>query len=307
MRSIKRKHHSFTLVELLIAIAIFSLVIVLISSLLSGINKTWVSGEQRVESYQNGRAILNLMARDLKSAVVSSTLQFIENPPLGSVEQLPWNQRRNSSAIFWQSALQSGAAGNICEVGYYIDKNYRLQRFFVPPDNANYNIFATAPSALGAAWVTNFDPVTQPALFSVVSDGVLGMWVRCMDRNGEAIPWYQSSGILYNSAASFQPAPPGASPSPGFKYTNAANTARAHLLPYSVEITIVMLDKKALARPGLVIPGLPQDPSDPSSPSANSPNDIPAAIHYFEQKLISNKIDSARTFLARVQLANSSQ
>jgi hypothetical protein len=219
---------------------------------------------------------------------------------MGTVEQTPWFQRNNSSALFWQSALKSGSSGDIAEIGYYLDKDFRLRRFYVAPDNASYNIFAAPPSALAAPWVSNFDPVAQPALFSTVADGILGLWVRCMDQNGEAIPWYQTA-IQYNSAASFQPAIPGQFSS--FKYTSAATTAQAHLLPYSIEITVITLDAKTLQRAGTgAVPGMPPDASDPSSPTVAGPNDIPGAIRYFEQKLISKNIKSARTFSTSVRL-----
>lgn len=301
-----KNSRAFTLVELLVAMTVLSLLVVLISSVLSGVNKAWVAGEERVENYQTGRAILELITRELKSAVISPSLQFIQNPPMGTAEQNPWNQRKNSNALFWQSTLTSGPAGNICEVGYYLDKTFRLRRFYVPPDSASYNVYGAPPSALTAPWVTNFDPINQSGLFSTVADGILGLWVRCMDRNGDTIPWYQSTGVLYNSAATFQPAIPGQFSS--FKYTNAATTAQAHLLPYSVEITVITLDAKTLQRSGTAaIPGMPPDTSDASSPNVPSPNDIPGAIRYFEQKLVLNKIKSARTFSTSVRLPKTSQ
>lgn len=297
---VTNKLRGFTLVELLVSMTVLSLLVLLVASLLSGVNKAWVTGEERVENYQGGRAILELMSRELKSAVISPSLQFIQNPPMGTIEQNPWNQRKNSSALFWQSALNSSSSGNIAEVGYYLDKDFRLRRFYVAPNNTNYNVFAAPPSALAAPWVTNFDPVTQPTLFSFVSDGILGLWIRCIDQNGEPIPWYQTS-IFYNSAASFQPAIPGQKSS--FKYTNVATTAQAHLLPDSVEITIVTIDAKALQRVGTAtIPGLPPDALDPGSPTISKPDDVPGAIRYFEQKLISKKISSARTFSTSVRL-----
>lgn len=291
---------AFTLVELLVAMTVLSVLVVLISSLLSSVNKAWVAGEERVENYQTGRAILELIARELKSAVISPSLQFIQNPPMGTPEQTPWFQRKNSSALFWQSALKSGPAGDIAEIGYYLDKDFRLHRFCVPPDSTSYNVYGAAPSALTAPWVSNFDPVAQPTLFSTVADGILGLWIRCMDQNGDAIPWYQAA-IPYNSAASFQPAIAGQFSS--FKYTNAATTAQAHLLPYSVEITVITLDAKTLQRAGVgAIPGMPPDATDPSSPTVAGPSDIPEAIRYFEQKLISKNIKSARTFSTSVRI-----
>jgi type II secretory pathway component PulJ len=299
---------AFTIVEVLIATAILSVVVLLLASLLGGINRVWVSGEQKVETFQDGRAILELVSRELSQAVISPKLQFVQNPslPVGA------NQRVNSSNLFWQSALSSTDSGNLCEVGYFLTEdaqhNFQLKRFFVPPtDGTNYQIFANAPNDRSAVWVTSF--VGTPAaatLSTVISDSVVAFWARCFDSNGDLIPWLSSGAttngdtaavpLQFNSAAHFQPAIIGQSSS--FKYTKQSSTAQAHLLPAAFELTIVTIDSKTLQRSRAAVPGLP---------ALNGPQDVPAAVVTFNQGLITNKIQSARTFSTRVALKNPGQ
>lgn len=305
---------AFTLTELLIAMAILSTLVLLLASLISGVSRAWVSGERQVETFQDGRAILEIMSRELSQALISPKLQFVQNPSLPPAA----NQRTNSSSLFWQAGLASTNSGNVSEVGYFLSEdaqhNFRLRRFFVPPTDAtNYQIFANAPSDTSALWVTNF--VSATALSTVTSNNVVALWIRCFDSKGGAIPWLSSTTTLngdtnaaplqFNSAAHFQPATRGQPAS--FKYTNASSTMQAHLLPSAVELTIVTVDSKTLERGGAAIPIMPN--SVPSGypdvpPIGFGPEDIPTAVNWFNQQLVANNIQTARTFSTMATLQN---
>jgi prepilin-type N-terminal cleavage/methylation domain-containing protein len=310
----RRKFFGFTLTELLIAMAILSALVLLLASLMGGISRAWVTGEQQVETFQDGRAIIEIMSRELSQALISPKLQFVQNPLLPSGA----NQRANSSCVFWQAGLFSTNAGNLCEVGYFLSEdaqhNFQLKRFFVPPTDAtNYQIFATAPSDTSAPWVTSF--IGTSALNTVVSDGVVAFWVRCFDLNGDPIPWLSNTTttngdttaipLQFNSASHFQPAIRGQPAS--FRYTRPSSTASAHQLPSSIEITIVTIDSKTMERSRAAIPAMPS--SVPSgfpdvSPVGYGPEDIPNAVTWFNQQLIANKIKTSRTFSTTVVLKN---
>ena len=292
------KASAFTLVELLIAITILTLVVVLLASLLSGVSRAWISSEQQVETFQDGRAILEMISRELSQACISPTLQFVQNPTLSGA-----TQRANSSSLFWQAGLTSTDKGNLCEIGYFLTEDtaqhtFQLKRFFVPPtDTANYQIFANPPNDSAALWATNF--VATPSLNTVVSDGVVSFWIRCLDTNGDPIPWVAAAPPLqFNSAAHFQPAVPAPAPSPNFKYTNSSSTVQAHLLPAAVELTIVTIDSKTMQRSRASIPNLPV---------LAGPQDVPNATTAFNQSLIANKVQTARTFSIRVGMKNAAQ
>jgi prepilin-type N-terminal cleavage/methylation domain-containing protein len=292
---------AFTLVELLIATAILSVLVLLLTSLLSGVNRAWVSGEQQVSEFQDGRAICELISRELSQAVVSQNLQLVENPSLppglNPGESDPARQRANSDSIFWQAPATSTASGNLAEIGYYLTESYQLKRFFVPPDNNKYAIFSNAPTDISAPWITT--PFASPSEFnavcSVVSQGVLSFWVRCFDRNGDLIPWLSTAPPLkFNSAAHFQPAIIGQPSS--FKYTSAS-TARGNLLPTALEVTVVTLDPQTFKR----------NPTIPALPTWTAPDQLPAIRDSFSQQLITNTIKTARTFTTRANLLNAGQ
>ena len=173
--------------ELLLAMSILAVLVLLLSMLIGSIDHAWVSGEQKVETHQEGRAILKMMARELSQAVISPNLQMVQNASLPNVTERP-----NANNLFWQASLTSTESGNLCEVGYFLTedagKNFRLIRFFVPPTDAtNYRILGTAPSDREALWATNFVQSASP-LHTVVSDQVVALWIRSFDANGDPIP-----------------------------------------------------------------------------------------------------------------------
>jgi prepilin-type N-terminal cleavage/methylation domain-containing protein len=344
-----RRSSAFTLVELLIAITILSLLVVLLASLLSGVSRAWVSSEQQIGTFQDGRAITDLISRDLSQSVISPQLQFIQNP--GNLSTAPntlltsTTQVANTESLFWQTVSASDALGNVNEVGYYLthraDSNgiehFELRRFFVSPAdprqppsapvaNPSYHIYDvpstvyynSSSTTIMPPWINlngkNLDPARTDFEFwsSVVSDGVVGFWIRCLDRNGEAIPWLSSadnstSPIRYNSTAYFQPAIPGQAAS--FKYTKTSSTVKANLLPATVELTIVTVDSRTMQRKPTIpaVPaGVPTGYPD-VSPTGFGPEDIPNAIDWFNRQLITNGVKNARTFTTRVSLKNSGQ
>lgn len=329
-------HKGFTLVELLIAMTILSLMVVLTASLLSSVSQAWISGQQQVETFQDGRAILNLIARDLSQAVISPRLQFIQNSGnLNGLLTAPASQVGNSEGLFWQSVSTSDALGNVNEVGYYLTQrtdatglqHFELQRFFVPPAdpyqprgnppvaNPAYHIYdspspvyynSTSTTIL-PPWLNlagrTLDPTGTRTDFeyasSTVSDGIVGLWIRCLDRNGDPIPWLSQADpnaapITFNSKAYFQPAIAGQASS--FRYTNVGSTAQGNQLPKAVEITIITVDSRVFQR----------RPSVPGIPPYPSPDAIPASISQMNRDLITKNIRSAHTFSTRIHLPNRS-
>jgi prepilin-type N-terminal cleavage/methylation domain-containing protein len=296
MRSSHEHRPGFTLIEVLIAITILAFLVVVLASLVSGVSRAWTQGEQQVSQFQDGRAILELISRELSQAAISPSLQFVHDPDLNRTPQ-----RGNSDCIFWIGPGPSTASGSLSEIGYYLSDNFELKRFYVPPtDGTNYAVFTAGyqPTDTGALWVTNF--IRNSSLVTTVSGGVLGFWARCLDVNGQAIPWLASAPPRFNSAAHFQPAIP--SQLDSFKYTSSS-TARANLLPNTIELTVITLDPHTFGR-NPPLPNLPPDASDSGSPAVTGPNDVPAAIAYYQQKLINWNIKTARTFTTRVRLVN---
>ena len=336
---------AFTLVELLVSMAVVAFVVVMITSLSNGTARVWSGGERTVENNQTGRAVLEIIARELSQAAVSSKLPFVQNPilPAGA-------NQRSSDSIFWVAPLSSTNGGDLCEVGYYLTTPFELKRFFVPPsDTNNYMVLSTTPTdytlrptgnsggtndhANAALWATSFvtktDANNRP-VSNTVATGVLNFFVRCLDVNGDPIPWLDSR-LKYNSAEPMRPATPGvrnstavngSNPS-SFTYTyfNAGNlsdpqnTAPAYLLPYAVELTLITIDAKSLQRLGAAaVPATPtlsgaysQQASYPPGVLPIAPLSVPGNVTLFVQQAQAAGFRDVRSFSTIVRLHNAAQ
>lgn len=328
---------AFTLLEMLVAMAVFVILMGFLTFMVSGVQKAWVQGDQKVEIYQGGRAALELFARELSTAVVSEKMQFVQTPGLSTnVAKLA----TNSPSLFWMAPGQSTSKGNLCEVGYYLTRDegagtHQLNRFYLKPDNTNSYYLGTNSYVLQAAasmrpwsfanealWITTlspqaFDPADPTTAVSVVAEGVIAMWIRCLDSAGNPIPWlfevptYDCAPIQFNSGACFQMTSANA-PFSGastnfantektFQYTagpttSALQTSAANSLPAFVEITLIMVDSRTLQK----------KPAVPSMPAATTATDVPTQIQAFHQALSDAGIRTARTLTTKVKLMNAS-
>jgi hypothetical protein len=305
--------------------SVLALLLILLVQMLNSISKTWRDGEKRIESFGNGRAILDLISRELEPAVISNAHQLIENPFTDAERSVTVpTLAANSDSLFWQAPLRSSANGDLCEIGYYLTDPagtgkgpYQLKRFSVPQDNPKFFIYTTsyAPTSTSARWIaaptsTTFTSAEFDTVSSVVSDGILGFWMRCFDVNGEPIPWFLSNSpekasapnTKFNSAARFQPAVAGTAGSTTAPWPYTSNTspitAQANRLPSVIEISIATIDSRTLSR----------NPSLPPTPAVATPSELPTVLTtFFNVTLPGNHIDSARLFTTRVRLMNGTQ
>lgn len=141
-----RKGSAFTLVELLIAMTILTLLVVLTASLLSSVSKAWVSGQQQVETFQDGRAILNLIARDLSQAVISQRLQFIQNP--GSL-----NPQRGDAGRVPIALGKGGGAAGVARGWEEITDEGDLVQVFLVDARRRFAFARPSLAAGGRGWV----------------------------------------------------------------------------------------------------------------------------------------------------------
>src|SRR3954467_1870029 len=68
---------SFTLVELLVAIAVTVVIVTLLSSVFTAAGKQWQASDQRVDSFRDARAALQVIARDLSRADTNGDPQML--------------------------------------------------------------------------------------------------------------------------------------------------------------------------------------------------------------------------------------
>lgn len=69
-------HSAFTLVEMLVAVAVLSMLMFLLFTAVNQASRAWLQGENRVETFTAARAALDFMSKELAQAMVNNELVF---------------------------------------------------------------------------------------------------------------------------------------------------------------------------------------------------------------------------------------
>lgn len=109
---------AFTLIELLLSISILALLMVIVTNVISVVQKTWVRANSKVSEFREARGAFDAIARNLSQATLNNYWQSVD--PLGSATKTfqKVGSRPNSvlaNAYVRQSELQfvTGAASNV--------------------------------------------------------------------------------------------------------------------------------------------------------------------------------------------------
>jgi len=107
---------AFTLLELLVAITILSVLVVLLLGMVDSATKLWRENENRVESYREARAALNLISNDLRSLYASANTNFF-------APEFPGFSGLTNSVGFLatlpSSAQDTASRSDLCTVAYF--------------------------------------------------------------------------------------------------------------------------------------------------------------------------------------------
>lgn len=162
---------AFTLIELLASLAILALIMTMLFSIFEQVNKAWLNGEGRVDTFTQARAILDLMTRELSQAIATSKVPFFGKDPNDVYFVAPLNTDPNNQA-------------DLCEVGYEFNPvAFTLRRRFTASGG---NIggtwdFYTRPGA----WWRTFDTSQD---FFLANDNILNVQFVYLDRTLGSIP-----------------------------------------------------------------------------------------------------------------------
>lgn len=77
--AIRRKRTAFTLLELLVAMAVMALIMVLIGQMFSAVSKSWKSSSGRAASFSAARAAFEAMNRNLSQATLATYLSYADS------------------------------------------------------------------------------------------------------------------------------------------------------------------------------------------------------------------------------------
>lgn len=251
---------AFTLLEVLVAAAVFIILMGILLGVLSNTTNITGTASRQLDANRIARESLDLIGRDLMMASQSwnrartNSLQFLVNPtnlPAGFA---------NRDAFFWQSPISRDATkGNLAIVGYLVlrdiqadprNSRFQLRRVFIEPKDGetNYRIYSSPNDWLQASTYEKFSPLDsatddQNAQQGWVADGVLGMWVQCLDSTGAPI----SGGERYDSRS----AKYGLTTNGVNAFTNAYPAGYAYSrIPAFVQVTLVCAAPRDIPRLG---------------------------------------------------------
>jgi len=311
----ERGRRGFTLVELLVATAIFMLIVVLLCAAYTGITQTVQRAEALKETNATGRVALEWITRDLERLrpapagdLYRTTMGTSTNVPMPTSGPQLFiaggngpiaASTRNPHAAFWQIPSEEGSARGMAIVGYFVRwvddgavKRPVLCRLYLPQTNSAYQQMYTS----NGAWLTDDmltanayastnipanAPAGSPAYKGWLVDNVISVWFRALDANGNAIT---------NSGASFDSRQ-------GYTLTGGTTVqVPAPALPAAVEVAVVALDPQRMQANGS---SLTLSPSLGGNP-ANFWDDIRASLN--DTNIPRNIRDRMRVYSARIPL-----
>lgn len=179
----------FTLLELLVSMAIFILLAALMLTVTTEAGRMWQQSEGQKNRRQAARIILETISRDLQGAAfpvgthLPGSLAFLVNPAIGAGFLRP-------NAAFWQTRSQQDSLG-MADVGYFVRKNGavgELCRIRIPAGDPD-SIFSNIDRTISSAVLDRLAPGTgDNDLKGLLAENVLGFWFVLRDNEGVEIP-----------------------------------------------------------------------------------------------------------------------
>lgn len=128
-----RAQTAFTLVELLVAMAITILIVAFLGRVLISTTTVWQLSGERIDTFRDARSALQLMTNDLTRANVNGDggMLTLANVPGGA------DYATEAYAVF---PTKNNGKSDLCATGYYLDwdngsKTFSLRRFFKNSDS----------------------------------------------------------------------------------------------------------------------------------------------------------------------------
>ena len=183
---------AFTLLELLVAMSVLAVLVVMLMGMVDSATKLWRANENRVESYREARAALNLMVSDLKAIFPSTNAVYFSTNAAAEFEASDEDGKIFFLAALPITAQDSDSKSDLCEVGYYLkygrsslssakQETYSLYRYFKESNKTFTNL--VNPSGLFTHTTTNVEllarniPSFKLNYYRVAADGVISPWV----------------------------------------------------------------------------------------------------------------------------------
>lgn len=188
-----KKSPAFTLLELLVAMAVLSIILVVLMNVVQSATALWRNSENRMETYREARAALQVMASDLANFLPSTNIAHFRTN-ISSTNQLAF------LAMMPQSSQGTGDLGDVCAVGYFVGYGSKspigaggaqacnLHRFFLG-SNATFSNLSSGSTPFPA---TDFAPSGNNT--EILARNVLNFSVKGLATNATGLTnWIQTT------------------------------------------------------------------------------------------------------------------
>jgi prepilin-type N-terminal cleavage/methylation domain-containing protein len=207
------KRAAFTLVELLVSMAIFLVVVGMLVAIFGDVSRIWIAGNARMTTLQGGRAILDFVSRDVRSIAPPKT--FVRRPAGAYFSQNPVNTLGIDPypLAYLQFVQDAGGTGNSLDA--YLPelpdgKGGTGPQRIVPKSSNFFGQMHGEPTVNGDLWIVGYyladDPDGVRRLYRTLvapdaSDGAYGIFANAKGvTNGNSV----SDSWIYD-AKLFQP------------------------------------------------------------------------------------------------------
>jgi prepilin-type N-terminal cleavage/methylation domain-containing protein len=198
------EQRGFTLIELMVATAVLSIMVLMLMEVLNRTSSAWTLGQAQTERRQSARSVADVMARELEPALMPldpldpGSLQFVLNSTAMPASVC------NPDTLFWQAPIAADRSrGDVAEVGYFLKWDTAalgsprplLCRFFVnPTDLDNYLILKTPKAWLSSDILNKVAPANSQGsgYAGLFAENVIGFWARGYDKDGKCLKNYDS-------------------------------------------------------------------------------------------------------------------
>lgn len=254
----------FTLLELLVGVAILTILVVILSGVFGGVSKTWQLGQSNNERLQNIRAITDFLTGELRSALLpinrtdKANLQFVINPANIS------SSFRNADSLFWQAPVAADQTlGDVAAIGYFVrwdeskpsNPRPNLCRFYVSDSTSGTNFLVYSQAGGSVPWLTDaiinaVAPADKANAYQgLIAENVVALFAQCLDVKGRPIEKAYDGSVFtgrgFDSRLGFMDAD-------GTKtadFTNASGgKSPICVLPPMMRLSFVLVDARSAAR-----------------------------------------------------------
>lgn len=162
----RQKRGAFTIVELLIAAAITTLIVVLLGTMLGSLTSTASRASRRIDAFRDARAALQIMEHDLSALVLApSSAYFALDKRWKDIANDSYSDPANGNPnrqLFALISTRNAGLGDVCAAGYYCrwdttKHTYSLYRCFAD-STATFNVFKTVGAGNYASDSALFTP-----------------------------------------------------------------------------------------------------------------------------------------------------